>query len=81
MFKKNKRVYIAYADQQGNNEFLIRDGKSYFVLTSQKNVFPISANEAYQTLKLISNEVLPFRGVGSFKQKLNVKINKKGVKK
>lgn len=74
VFRKPERVYVAYGDREGKNEFLIRDGEDYYVLTSQKAVFSISALEAYQTLKLIKEQVLSFRGVGSFKHEIKNKL-------
>lgn len=79
MFKKGKRTFVAYRDQHGTNEFLVRDGKKYFVVTNQKKIFPVTATEAHRTLQLIKSNVLEFRGIGSFKQKL--KDQKKGANK
>lgn len=77
VFNKPKRVYVAYANHEGMNELLIRDGNHYYVLTSHKEVIPISAFEAYRTLKLIKEQVLPFRGIGSYKH--NIKNEMKGA--
>lgn len=79
VFSEPKRVYVAYADQEGRNEFLIRDGKRYFVLTSRQKVFPISAYDAYRTLKLIEEQILSYRGFGKFMD--NIKIGMKGANK
>src|SRR5699024_1375466 len=75
MFKKNKRVYVAYADYYGRNEFLIRNGCNYYVLTSHRTLNPVSADDAYNTLKLIHEKILSFRGVGSFKKVKSNPVN------
>ena len=75
MFKKNKRVYVAYADYYGRNEFLIRNGSNYYVLTSQRTLNHVSADDAYITLKLIHEKILSFRGVGSFKKVKSNPVN------
>ena len=72
VFKKPRKMFIAYADSQGRNELLIRDGKNYYVLTSQQKVFPLSELEARRIFKLIEEHVLRFRGAGSFGEKLEI---------
>jgi len=72
VFKKPKKVYVAYADSKGGNEMLIRDGRNFFVLTSQKDIFPISASDASRILKLVKEQVLQYRGSGSFVRDIEV---------
>jgi len=79
VFNKPKRVFVAYANQEGQNEFLIRDGKNFYVLLANRQILSVSPADAYQTLKLIKEQALSFRGIGSFRHKL--KKNSKGVNK
>lgn len=72
VFKKPKKVFIAYADSKGKNELLIRDGRNYYVLTGQQKIFPITALDAQRIFKLIQEQVLRFRGAGSFDKKLEI---------
>ncbi|WP_040980579.1 MULTISPECIES: hypothetical protein [Oceanobacillus] len=70
MFQQKKRVYVAYADTQGKNEFLIREGNQYYVLTSEKGIISISADDAYRLLKLMEKNIISIRGQGTFNKRL-----------
>lgn len=65
-FKKQKKMFIAYADETNKNQFLVRKGKQYFHLSSQKEVTKISAKEAHYIFSLIFSKEVTFRGIGSF---------------
>ncbi|MFD2760429.1 hypothetical protein [Lentibacillus juripiscarius] len=65
-FKKQQKVFIAYADETNENQFLVRKGKQYFHLSSQKEVRKISLKEAYRIFLMISSREVVFRGIGSF---------------
>lgn len=71
VFKKPEKNFVAYADKCGRNEFLVRTGKNYYILTSQKNIHNVSAEYAERTLKLIKEQVLTFRGMGSFQNSMS----------
>ncbi|QKY69350.1 hypothetical protein [Lentibacillus sp. CBA3610] len=64
-FKKQKRVFIAYADG-AKNQFLVRKGKQFFHLSSQSEMRKLSIKEAYQIFLMISTREVEFRGIGSF---------------
>lgn len=70
MLQKKKRVFVAYADTQGKNEFLIREGRHYYVLTSRKDIVSITADDAYRILKLMEEKIISFRGLGTFNKSI-----------
>ncbi|GAB3051593.1 hypothetical protein [Virgibacillus ainsalahensis] len=65
-FKKQQKVFIAYADESNRNQFLVRKGKQYFHLSSQKEIQKLSLKQAYQIFLMISAKEVEFRGIGSF---------------
>lgn len=71
VLQKPEQNFVAYADKIGRNEFLVRKGKNYYILTSQKELHNISAQYAERTLKLIKEQVLTFRGMGSFNNSMS----------
>ncbi|WP_193065177.1 hypothetical protein [Oceanobacillus oncorhynchi] len=73
MFQKKKKFFVAYADSEGKNEFLIQDGHQYYILTSQKDIISISSDDAKRILKLMEKKILSIRGLGTFnKRVLNI---------
>ncbi|TMN20823.1 hypothetical protein [Lentibacillus cibarius] len=65
-FKKQKKVFIAYADETNENQFLVRKGKQYFHLSRRKEIKRLSQDEAYRIFRMISAKEVTFRGIGSF---------------
>lgn len=72
VFNKPERVFVAYADRQGLNEMVIRDGDEYFILTSNQEIFSLTETEAQRTLKLVAENVLHFRGTGLFSDGIKI---------
>lgn len=70
MVQKKRKFFVAYADTEGKNEFLIQDGQQYYILTSQKNIISISSEDAKRILKLMEKKVLSIRGLGTFNKRL-----------
>lgn len=66
MIKKQKKVYIAFANRQKRNQFLVRKGRRYYLLNDQKELRKISAKEAHLVFHMITAGKVKFRGMGSF---------------
>ncbi|WP_067728838.1 hypothetical protein [Oceanobacillus damuensis] len=66
MLKEQKKMFIAYADEQRKNQFLVRKGRRYFLLNNRKEMRKLSPKEAYQIFLMITAKQLKFRGIGSF---------------